>query len=281
MAGPLVKQSTPWREVSTADIGRGEREFVRGPRGLVWFHDPHLAGVATSGRTHAEFATQIAALMNIAPHVRAPFDIVTDVSRLVVSADNAVALTVTHDHFGGFAERFGSVTRRQAGLVARDWTAPYWKGINAWVGTPWAVETFLERAPLWEWLGTDKSLADDVDALVADVLDRPDPIADVLAALTWVLRAEPGLAIEDAARLLGVAQRSLQRALAAGGQTFKALQHRVRLERAGTLLADRAMKIESIGSALGFASTSYFTTWFRRAHGLSPSQFRERLEPTR
>ncbi len=264
-----------WRGVAVGDFRGAACEYVRCKPGLVWRYDAQLAGLAISGSSYDDFMSPVPAFLALAEHATSRFDLVTDVSRLEISVANATALSVTHDQFGGFMRVFSPVMRRQAGLVARNWSAPYWKSINATAGAPWELETFFEPAELWAWLGVDTAIAATVDELVDEVLSTPDPSALLINALTEVLRIEPGLGVAEAARRTGTSQRTLQRMLTAVGARFADIRGRVRLERAVTLMADPALKIEVVAGAIGFYSTAHFTTWFRRHHGMTPSQFRE------
>jgi len=262
-----------WVEVAVADLGLGPhgREFVRFPAGVVWRYDAHLAGAAVSGSDYDELVASMEALLVMSTRMRAPLDVVSDVRRTVLAIDNAAVLMAARDHFGPLAAAYAPLLRRQAGLIPNNWASPFWTAINTGSGAPWQVETFFEPAPLWSWLGTDPAVAAEIDALVAEVLATPD----LLAALVTLLRAEPGIDLTQAARRLGRSTRSLQRALATSGQTFATLRSRIRQERAQSLLANPKLKVEAIASVIGFASSTPFTSWFRRVHGVTPSQFRE------
>ncbi|MBV9968913.1 MAG: helix-turn-helix transcriptional regulator [Xanthobacteraceae bacterium] len=50
-----------------------------------------------------------------------------------------------------------------------------------------------------------------------------------------------------------------------------------RIERAKSLLEERARSVTEVGLLLGFAETSSFTTSFRRAVGVTPSEYRRAL----
>jgi len=272
-ADPHRAGTSRWVEVAATDLGLGPhgREFVRYPANLVWRYDAHLAGVATNASTYDDGVASMEALLVMSTRMRAPIDVVSDVRRTVLAIDNAAALMAASDHFGPLMAAYAPLLRRQAGLIANNWAAPFWTAINAASGAPWQVETFFETAPLWSWLGTDPAVAAEIDALVAEVLATPDP----LAALATLLRAEPGIDLTQAARRLGRSTRSLQRALATSGQTFATLRSRIRLERALSLLANPKLKVQAIASLIGFASSTHFTSWFRRVHSMTPSQFRD------
>ncbi|MCC6623106.1 MAG: helix-turn-helix transcriptional regulator [Deltaproteobacteria bacterium] len=259
-----------WREVEVKDLGSGRREFARTAGGLAWRYDARLCGLAATASTHEDIRALLEATLLLCARGEAPMDMVSDVSRVVVSPENATALAASHEH----SERLTSVLRRvlgrQAGLVARGWAAPYWKALNEHAGAPWKVETFFEREALWGWLGTDPATAREIDALVDEQL----AVARPLATLRSILKADPATSLAEAARRLALSSRSLQRLLADHGETFNEVRARARMARAMSLLSDGDLKIHAIAEAVGFASPSHFTTWFQQLRGVSPSEFR-------
>jgi AraC-like DNA-binding protein len=72
----------------------------------------------------------------------------------------------------------------------------------------------------------------------------------------------------------GISSRTLQRSLAAVGQTHSELVRQVRQERAYELLARQSVSISQIASRTGFASPSGFSRAFHVWTGLSPRDYR-------
>jgi AraC-like DNA-binding protein len=72
----------------------------------------------------------------------------------------------------------------------------------------------------------------------------------------------------------GISSRTLQRSLAAAGQTHSELVRQVRQERACELLARQSVSISQIASRTGFASPSGFSRAFHVWTGLSPRDYR-------
>ena len=84
----------------------------------------------------------------------------------------------------------------------------------------------------------------------------------------------PGMA--NAARRLGMSERSLRRRLAAEGTSYREVV-RVALEaKAGRLLRDPARSIKETAAALGFADTAAFHRAFKRWTGVTPLEYRRR-----
>lgn len=260
-----------WREVGLETFGSSAREYVRTAGGIVWRFDAHLGGVATTAASASEALSTIPALARVGQTSRAPLDLVMDLRRAVITSDNASVLVTSHAQSAPMIAAFGATAHRQAGLFAPGWATAYFKAINLAAAVPWQTEVFEVNADLWAWLGTDPSVAAEVDALIADRLSQPD----VGVAVSAALRAEPGLALGAVARVVGLSARSLQRALAASGTSFLALRNELRMERALALLARDDIKLEAIAHAVGFASTTHFTTWFRSLRGITPSLRRD------
>ena len=79
---------------------------------------------------------------------------------------------------------------------------------------------------------------------------------------------------DDVAQMLAMHRRTLNRRLAAKGETFQAILDRVRFEVARQLLTDTEVAIDDIAATLGYASISPFTRSFRRWSGTTPGRWR-------
>lgn len=88
-----------------------------------------------------------------------------------------------------------------------------------------------------------------------------------------------GASIEAVARRLGTSTRSLQRALAEAGLTYRLLVDRARHERASRLLRDRSQSLLSIALHLGFSDQASFTRACIRWSGMTPKLYRDTLIP--
>lgn len=260
-----------WREVPSAELGRGSREYARGGNCVMWVYDPErLGGASVRMDNNVDVRVWMAGFSALAANLPHPTDFVSDMRHGDERTDPS-ALKDTFANFPVILPALLRVVRRQSGLVPRDWAAPYWKALNAHHNAPWPAEISFEPAEAWAWLGTDPSVVAEVEAFVADVMSTPDPTS----ALTTLLRRDPTLDIAAAARSTGMSVRTLQRTLAASSETFASLRNRVRIERAEALLSERALKLDAIAATIGFTSTSHFTAWFRRLRGVTPSQFRD------
>lgn len=85
--------------------------------------------------------------------------------------------------------------------------------------------------------------------------------------------------LADYAKALAVSERHLRRlCLRATGLSAHALVDTIRLREACRLLAYTRMRVQDVGFALGYDDPAYFARAFRRLSGLSPSDYRARLE---
>jgi len=104
------------------------------------------------------------------------------------------------------------------------------------------------------------------------------PQADGTAARLGLLLAETltdgPLSLGEAARRLGLSERSLQRRLEAEGTTFAALLDGVRKELALRYVADLRLALGEVAYLLGFAEPSPFHRAFRRWTGTTPAAAR-------
>lgn len=79
----------------------------------------------------------------------------------------------------------------------------------------------------------------------------------------------------EAARQLGVSERTLHRRLKDDATSFKGLLEEIRKQRAIELLRKSTLSIERIAEMLGYAETASFTRAFGRWQGISPLRFRQ------
>ena len=89
--------------------------------------------------------------------------------------------------------------------------------------------------------------------------------------------AEPPFSAAHVAAHLGLSERYVQDLLQETGRTFSERVLELRLQKARTMLADRAydgLKIGDLAYACGFNEVPYFNRCFRRRFGASPTQFR-------
>jgi AraC-like DNA-binding protein len=82
--------------------------------------------------------------------------------------------------------------------------------------------------------------------------------------------------IQSVARTLATSTRSLQRRLAAAGTTYQELLDSTRREAAARYLADNRLSVGEVTYLLGYSEPAAFHRAFKRWHGSTPQEFRQR-----
>jgi AraC-like DNA-binding protein len=128
--------------------------------------------------------------------------------------------------------------------------------------------------------GADPVLEAAVMKYAAELLDRPDP--DGVDAIRSRLRRHlvgnmrsGHVALEAAARELGMTTRTLQRRLRDEGTSFHAVLDDVRRDVALTQMRARRQSIDELAFVLGFEKSSSFHRAFKRWTGVTPGEFRK------
>ena len=146
---------------------------------------------------------------------------------------------------------------------------------------PYPARVFTGAAEAFAWLVADGGGAPDWPAdgaeLLATLYAEVSGTPALLAALRTLLdRRLAGLVVNDAARELGVSERTLQRKLADLETTFQDEQADARVRAAKRLLLDSDAALTNIALDVGCASLQHFSALFRKRAGESPSAFRKR-----
>ena len=145
---------------------------------------------------------------------------------------------------------------------------------------PYPVRVFADAASGYAWLRGEAGGADwpedpaFLSALHAEASGTPALIANLRALID---RHLVGLAVADAAKRLGVSERTLQRKLGELGTTFQDEVGEARLRAAKKLLVTTDRALTAIALDIGFSSLQHFGSQFRQREGLSPSEYRQRM----
>lgn len=159
-------------------------------------------------------------------------------------------------------------------------------GHNVW---PLAAEAVLQtlagagRTSQWQ-LDWDQEMQ--VDMPTAPATD------DVCAGLSWPPEALHCAAVlqqdllrrqslATVAEALGMARRSLQRALARGGLHFSGVVAEVRVRQAAWWLLQSPLPIAEVGFVCGYADQAHFSRAFKAHTGWSPGAYRVGFGPAR
>lgn len=153
-------------------------------------------------------------------------------------------------------------------------------GVYEVLPAPYPVEVFPDALAGLEWLKRTVSFTPTPEE-IAPVLDRlcesaesTPPVVGQLAI--WLDAHLSGMTLEDAARALGMSDRTLQRRLGELKTTFQDQVADARIRAAQRLLKDSDAPITSIALEVGCASSQHLGALFRKHAGTSPSEWRKR-----
>jgi len=141
----------------------------------------------------------------------------------------------------------------------------------AYSAVPVPRKILSEGGPLY------RSAAGSLAPAASDHLDADWSCVHCLKLLLPEYVMEPGITIERIAEIAGVSSRTLQRALAAEGITYRELIDSARFQVARQKLTDPAASIDEISRLLGYSESTHFTRAFRRIAGRTPSEYRKDL----
>ncbi|MGL4573402.1 MAG: helix-turn-helix transcriptional regulator [Burkholderiaceae bacterium] len=101
-------------------------------------------------------------------------------------------------------------------------------------------------------------------------------LANLIARVRERLLADPGRAwtVQSLADELTLSRRTLQRHLAAAGQSFRDLVAQARLARSARLLSTSRMAPSEIGYLCGYSDQAHFTREFKRSTAFTPALYR-------
>ncbi len=133
------------------------------------------------------------------------------------------------------------------------------------------ARSFVDAREALGWMGVDQpALLDDLERLGATGPAHP-PLA---GALRELLEQSPAITVAQAARRLGVSQRTLQRRLRETGTSFQREVDLGRLEIAKRLMRATRQPLKCIALEAGYVSPQHFSSAFHRHIGMSPRRWR-------
>ena len=234
--------------------------------GCVGWGRPTTDAVAWAVRTHRSLAQ---VMPRVFPRHGAYFDI-RGVDFVDFGVFGALAQSIARhgDELAGSAEKL-AVVRPSGPLGAMA------EGFFRLVRAPLPVEVFVAPADALDWIGHPR--AEDLARALDDVVDALTGTDPLLRMLKERLEDRPGdLDLADAARALGVSERSLQRKLSGLGTTFQIERGRAQVRVAKRLLRETELPLTRIAFDVGCRSLAHFSTLFRRVEGIAPGAWRTR-----
>jgi len=213
----------------------------------------------------------------------------------------------TRDGLAEFSYAFAAAAKPGYGELAIGGAAALVSYCRAYVGPNWVPDQIDLNIPdltrrdlnrLESWFGCRIGPSESVIRLTFDegVLDRqrrhgavtaltyedvvrerspchPTTLASQVRSMVRLNLADNLTGIEDIARSLDLAVRTLQQRLGANGESYRDIVKAVRIERAQELLRDGMLSITEIGHELGYEHAPHFTRMFGAEVGMPPSAY--------
>jgi AraC-like DNA-binding protein len=259
-----MEPTTP-EELRRAPVGR----FVVGPGCVVFCARSTLWGIVVWGSATAQAVRTILPVLERELDWE-PHSALLDARRLERVEPDAFAaageFVTTH------GARLGDRLRRVALVRPAGMAGAVVAGFFDVVPAPYEVGVFDELGPALELLGHPEC-AREIDELHQRVTGTTPVVTAVQAFLASNL---VGPELPDAARALGLAERSLQRRLREAGTTFREQLAEARLRAAERMLLDTDAPLTAIAIDVGCASLQHFDQLFRRHRGEPPGAWRAR-----
>ncbi|WP_083599401.1 AraC family transcriptional regulator [Shimia gijangensis] len=101
----------------------------------------------------------------------------------------------------------------------------------------------------------------------------PSCFTDVVSRIMELQIATNGISLEGAARTINFGPRALQRRLRTEGTNFRSLANQVKASRAKEMLRVGSLSVQEVAVDLGFENSQNFSRAFRKATGLTPSEY--------
>lgn len=287
-----MKRSDELRSFLASPVGA----YLAGRTWFIWCSRSDLAGAVVWGHHSESDAKELVAAMRMTAALATPYDFISDFSR--VAAINIAALEILLADVKQQRETYYATTRtsvlvRPSGFAsalaagafrlyaaATDWRVSgtqevattsqparpgSWRRSWRIVDTTWESFAALDRADLGE-------VRNSVESILAE-----EAKADVdIATLRGLFLRVPSITLPQAAKQLGVSERSLQRKLEDAGTNFRSLSSETKLQEAKRLLEGTDEKLTEIARRVGLRSAEQLNKLFRVQLGENPSTIRKR-----
>lgn len=265
---------------TTNDVFRTKPEggFVAGASWLYFCADPLLYGFVL---WEVPSETDMAALVRLMEDelaLRPPHAAYVDVRRLRVALAPSFAELAKF-----FMTRSGELARAVThGAIVRGEgiTAAVAAGFLATVPTSFSATTFTEPASALEHLGVAKARAADLAAALERAYEEAAGTPRVIASLSdWLEEHLRDPSLDDAARALAMASRTLQRRLSDADTSFLDEVGKARIRVAQRLMLASDVPVSNVAMDVGCASPQHFASLFKKHVGETPTAWRKRMAP--
>lgn len=247
------------------------RAFV-GEHHVVWSFSPSVAGTFVYGYCDRAEAIAITRAWNYEARLARPYRAVVDVAEL--SGFDPDAFRVVERDMARRIPDLETRLARQAVVRPPGMVGAFVAGFYHVLSPGFGWRAFARRADAYAWAFGAEGPA--VCASVMAIVDAHRPLPLELSALRATMARDldhdPGL--PGLARRVGASPRSVQRAFARAGTTYRREVLRLRVARARELLVTTDLKVEAVARSVGVRSLSSFVALFRRAVGVTPAGYR-------
>lgn len=233
---------------------------------VVWAYRDDLVGTIVWG---APTEHDLEALCRVWEHtrvMRGPFDVITDFRR--VRAFHPLTFEVLARYVERRRDEYLAKIRAHAQIIPDGAVGATVAGFNVVVeqNKSWFLARDLAEAVARLGRTDAPEVIAALEALAAQMQNEPA----LLAQLRTALEENPALDAPDAARLLGLSLRTMQRSLGELETSFLDVRDRVRVLLAQRLLAESGHKAEVIARRIGLESREGLWRLLRR-HGVALS----------
>lgn len=255
-------------------IGR----YCLGRRHCVFAASPTLLGFAAWGRPGVADIAELLRLCEIGVQPGSvPHRWLVDVRGLETVEPGTFALFVQYTRKHRMA--LGQNIVRQAQLRPEGLVGAIISGFSHVTNLPYPERVFADVGESLDWLEVERSEGVALVAELESIRHGSREKYAVVGRLRDELARSSTLSVASvalAARRLGLSTRGLQRALREAGTTYRMELQSFRVRRAQDLLRGGRGGLEGIAAELGFSTAQHFATAYRRATGVTPSEWRAR-----
>jgi AraC-like DNA-binding protein len=248
------------------------RWILSSPTMLVFCASPVLAGCVAWGRPTPDDVSRTVAAFDAykSAFVAHRFDVVLD-GRAIDGIDpDALAVLLTW--LGARRTELLDRLRVQYGVIADGMTGLLLSGILPMLGETHPFRVVRDTREALRALSTDgNAICDELDRLVGQARATPWELRELRELLRSGSR---GATIERAAKSLKVSVRSLQRALAESGTTFRDEVRDARFAEVQALLVGGDDKVAAVARRVG-VSENALTQLVREKAGVTPAELRK------
>ena len=266
-------------ELARDPVGR----YVAGETFAHFCVTPALWGVLLWGRPDMEHARALgrSLVLELAPEASLHGAIVDATG---IEGADGTAFTALEWYVGRHAERLREKVARLALVRPSGLEGAIVAGVFDVLDRPYPVRVFSDVEAGLAWLAEATDLGAPparVLEVLAELRAATQDQPPIVAQLRALLDARLDLEIGDAARALGLSERTLQRRLGEAGTSFVHERGASRVRVAQRMLRDGDAALTTVALEVGCASLQHFSALFRRVAGETPSAWREKHRPRR